>query len=170
MEIKAKLNYLRVSPRKARLITDFIKGMELKQAENHLRFTPQRISGHLLKLLHSAASNAQNNFKIDKDILYIKDIIVNEGTPFKRWHPVSRGRAFPIMKRTSNINLVLGVKKGVKPKKLPIAKTQKEEEIQKDLKTIKKISKKSKPEAPRELGKISKIKGLTKKIFRRKSF
>jgi len=168
MEIKAKLNYLRISPRKVRLVTDFIKGMEVKQAENHLKFIPQRVSKYLLKLLQSAVSNAQNNFKIDKDILYIKDVIVNEGTPFKRWQPVSRGRSFPIMKRTSNINLILELKEGKKVKKIKPKTKPLTEEIKKE--TLIKKPQPFKPRAPKELAKGSKIKSLAKKVFLRKSF
>lgn len=167
MEIKAKLNYLRVAPRKVRLLTDLIKGMDVKQAENRLKFIPKRVSNFLLKLLQSAAANAQNNFKLDKDVLYIKEIIVNEGTPFKRWRPVSRGRTFPIMKRTSNINLVLGVKEGPLVKKEKAEAGVKVEEIKKEA-AIKKP--KAVFRAPKEITKGSKIKSLTKKIFRRKSF
>ncbi len=168
MEIKAELNYLRVSPRKVRLVADLIKGMEVKQAENHLKFLPQRVSGHLLKLLHSAISNAKNNFKIDKDSLYIKEIRVSDGTPFKRWRPVSRGRAFPIMKRTSHINLILGLKEGIKPKKIepeikPLSGQIKKEEVVKRPQIPKR-----KP--PKELTKGSRIKNLAKRVFRRKSF
>ena len=166
MEIKAKLNYLRISPRKVRLITDLIKGMEVEQAENHLKFTPKRVSNFLLKLLQSAAANAQNNFKLDKDVLYIKEITVNEGIPFKRSMPVSRGRAFQVLKRISNINLVLGVKEGAKTEKKP--SEAKVEEVKKE--AVIKKPKSVKPKAPKELVKGSKIKGLTKKIFRRKAF
>jgi len=174
MEIKAKLNYLHIAPRKVRLVTDFIRGMEVKQAENYLRFIPKRVSVVLLKLLQSTVGNAEKNFKLEKDALYIKQILVNEGVPFKRQRPVSRGRAFQVLKRTSNINLVLGVKEGAKVKKIVTKKAQKSEEPQKETTAIKEISKeiskKPKLEAPREIGKTSRFKGLTKKIFRRKSF
>ena len=170
MEIKANLNYLRIAPRKVRLVTNFIKGMEIKEAENRLKFTSKRVSRPLLKLLNSAVSNASNNFKLEKDVLYIKKIIVNEGTPFKRWFPVSRGRAFPILKRTSNINLVLDIKEGI-----TAAKKVKTEPSKAETEEIKKESTptKTKPikfNAPKEISKGSKIRGLTKKIFRRKSF
>jgi len=170
MEIKAKLNYLRIAPRKVRLVTDFIKGMDIKQAENYLKFIPKRVSVVLLKLLQSAVGNAEKNFKLEKDALYIKQILVNEGTPFKRFRPVSRGRAFEVLKRTSNINLILDVREGVKAKKITDKKTQKPEEPQKEPTTIKEISKKPKSEAPRRIGKGPGFRGLTKKIFRRKSF
>lgn len=167
MEIKAKLNYLRITPRKVRLVTDFIKGMDVKRAENHLRFVSKRVSQPLLKLLKSAIANAENNFKMSKDDLYIKEIIVNEGTPYKRWRPVSRGRTFPILKRTSHLNLLLGVREGILTKKEKIEAEPKVKEIKKET-VIKKP--KSITRAPKEITKLSRIKGLTKKIFRRKSF
>jgi len=167
MEIKAKLSYLRISPRKVRGVTEFIKGMQVKQAESHLKFIPKRVSRYLLRLLQSAVSNAQNNFKADKDSLYIKEITVNEGSPFKRSRPVSRGRAFQIMKRTSNINLILGSKEGAKIKKKP-AETPTKSEIQAGPPKSKGFG--GKPKAPKEIVKGSKIRGLTQKIFRRKSF
>jgi len=166
MEIKAKLNYLRIAPRKVRLLTDFLKGMDTKEAENHLRFIPKRASWPLLKLLKSAVSNAENNFKLPKDGLYIKSIVVNEGVPFKRWHPVSRGRAFPIMKRVSNINLILGIREGATIKKVKKSES-KGEEVKKEITTKKP---QIKTRAPKEVARGSKIGGLTKKIFRRKSF
>lgn len=165
MEIKAKLNYLRIAPRKIRLVTDIIQGMEIRRAENHLKFIPKRTAQPILKLLHSATANAQHNFKIDKESLYIKKIVVNEGTPFKRWRPVSRGRAFPILKRTSHIDLVLGVKEGALIKKAETPPGV--EEIKKEA-----VVKKPKPviRAPKKFAKGLGLKGLTKKIFRRKSF
>jgi len=167
MEIKAKLNYLRIAPRKVRLVTDFMKGMDIKRAENHLRFVSKRVSQPLLKLLKSAIANAENNFKISKDSLYVKKIIVNEGTPYKRWRPVSRGRAFLILKRTSHLNLLLGIKEGVLVKKEKIGAEPKIEKVEKEA-----VIKKPKPvaRAPKKIAKLSRIKGLTKKIFRRKSF
>ncbi|OGZ32915.1 MAG: 50S ribosomal protein L22 [Candidatus Portnoybacteria bacterium RBG_13_40_8] len=168
MEVKAKLNYLRIAPRKVRLVTDLIKGMDVGQAENHLKFISKRSTKPILKLLHSAIVNAENNFKLLKDSLYIKKIIVNEGAPFKRWRPVSRGRTFPIMKRTSNINLILGIKEGGAVK---ITKDKTEAKIE-EVKTeaIDKKSSTFKARAPKKILKGSKIGGLTKKIFRRKSF
>jgi len=175
MEIKAKLNYLHVAPRKARLVSNLIKGMDVKEAKTQLRFMPQRTSGYLVKLLDSAVSNAENNFKIDKEGLFVKEIRIDDGVPFKRWRPVSRGRAFQVLKRTCSINLVLGIKEGFKVKEIKKeVKEIKKETEQKEIKTTKEESKissdKIKVSAPKELKKVSKFKGLTKKIFRRKSF
>lgn len=173
MEIKAKLNYLHIAPRKTRLVADLIKGMHVKEAKAQLKFMPQRFAGHLSKLLNSAIANAENNFKLDKEGLFIKNITVDEGTPFKRWRPVSRGRAFPIMKRTCNINLILGVVEGFKSKKIKTKEVKKESE-QTELKEAKEetktVTEKIKNKPLKETQKVSKLKGFTKKIFRRKSF
>ena len=117
MKIIAKLNYLRIAPRKVRMAADIIRGMDVKDAEIQLRFLTKRAAVPLLKLLHSVTSNAQNNFNIEKSNLYISELQVNEGPPLKRWMPRAMGRAAQIMKRTSHINLVLETKKEVKVKK-----------------------------------------------------
>jgi len=172
MEIKASLNYLRMAPRKVRLVADLVRGMDVKEAETQLGFTPKRASAPLLKLLKSAIANAKNNFDIEKDGLYIKKLSVNEGTPFKRWRPVSRGRAVPIMRRSSHVNLVLDVKPGFKMEKKKTTKT-KPEAVEKIEKVEEKEEKKPeiKPRrAPKEIKKGKGGKGLFKKVFRRKSF
>jgi large subunit ribosomal protein L22 len=171
MEIKAKLNYLHITPRKVRLVVGLIKGMDVKEAKTQLKFMPQRVAEYLIKLINSAISNAESNFKIDKEGLFIKQIRVDEGTPFKRWRPVSRGRAFPVLKRTCSIDLILGVKEGFKPKE---TKETKKEAEQKEIKETKEetraVSDKIKTKPIKDSKKISKFGGLTKKIFRRKSF
>lgn len=122
MKISANLNYLRTSSRKVRLVAGLIRGMDAKEAETQLRFLAKRAAGPILKLLNSAVANAQHNFDIEKDNLFISEIQVNEGPPFKRWRARAMGRAAPIMKRTSHINLVLETKKAVKVKKKKIEK------------------------------------------------
>lgn len=174
MEIKAQLNYLRVAPRKVRLIADLIRGMDVKDAETQLKFIPKRATGPLLKLLNSAIANAKNNFNIEeKNSLYIKKITIDEGPPFKRWRAGSRGRANPVAKRTSHVNLVLDIREGVKVDK-PIKATDKKaptavgvptevgKETEKEAKT--------KPKAPKEIKKGKDRKDLFKKVFKRKSF
>lgn len=165
MEIKAKAKYLRIAPRKVRLIADLVRGMDVKDAEIQLKFMPKRAANPLLKLLNSAISNAKNNFNLEKDILYIKKLTIDEGPPFKRWRPVSRGRAFPVMKRTSHINLVLDVKEGVKVKKKELVESKPETKPEEIKKVIK-----PKYRAPKEIVKRPESKGLFKKVFRRKSF
>lgn len=110
MEIKVQLNNLRVAPRKTRLVADLIRNKELAQARALLNFTVKRAAGPILKLLNSAADSAAKNFKMRENDLYVSKITVDEGPKMKRFHPMSRGRAYPIIKRTSKIILVLSEK------------------------------------------------------------
>lgn len=114
MEIKAKLKYLQMAPRKVRLVSDLISGMDIKRAKAELSFSKKRAAQPLLKLLKSAISNAKKNFDFDEeriDNLYIKRVVVDEGPKLKRSKPVSRGMAHPIQKKTSHITLILDEKK-----------------------------------------------------------
>src|SRR3989344_8802231 len=114
MEIKAHLNYLRISPRKVRLVTNLIKGMDVSRAELELRHLPKRSSLPILKLLKSAVANARHNFQLSEEGLYIKDIFVNSGTVLKRFTPRAFGRASPIRKRTSHVSLLLDSRSATK--------------------------------------------------------
>jgi large subunit ribosomal protein L22 len=115
MEVKAKLNYLRMSPRKVRLVANLIKGMNTKRALLELGFLPKRSALPVLKLLKSAVANAKHNFQLSGDALYIKSILVNQGTTLKRFTPRAFGRASPIRKRTSHILLTLDTATPAKP-------------------------------------------------------
>lgn len=110
-EVRAKLRYLRQSPRKVRLAADLIRGQSVKNAELKLRFLPKKSAGFLQKLLHSAVSNAKNNFRLDKENLFVKEIRVDQGPTLKRHMPRARGRATMIKKRTSHITLILNEQK-----------------------------------------------------------
>lgn len=112
MEIKASLNNLRMSPRKVRLVANLVKNMSVNKAENQLKFLPKRATGPVLKLLKSAVANAENNFNLKRGNLYISNIIVDGGPVLKRMRPRAFGRAAQILKRTSHISLLLGVKEG----------------------------------------------------------
>lgn len=107
MRIKAQLNNLRRSPRKVRLIAKMFRGLDVKEVENQLKFLTKGSTSDFEKLLKSAVSNAENNFGLSKDNLYIKNIIVNEGTKLKRWLPRAYGRASLILKRTSQVEMIL---------------------------------------------------------------
>lgn len=106
-EIKAHLNYLRISPRKVRLVSDLIKGKKIKDAENILKNTIKRSTLPILKLLNSAVANAKHNFQIDRDSLLIKTILINKGPTLKRSLPRARGMTTPINKRSSHITIIL---------------------------------------------------------------
>jgi len=115
MEARAQLKQLRVSPRKARLVADVIRGASVQDARKQLTVLVKRSSAPMLKLLNSAVANAENNFKMLESNLYVSEIFVNEGPIFKRWMPRAMGRATEILKRTSHITIVLGeLEEGVK--------------------------------------------------------
>lgn len=88
-----------------------IRNKSLGEARDLLNFTVKRAAQLILKLLNSAAASAKNDFKLEEDDLYVSKITVDEGPKLKRSHPMSRGRAYPIIKRTSKIVLVLSDKK-----------------------------------------------------------
>ena len=130
MEVKAKINGLRIAPRKVRLVCDIIRGQDAEEAQSQLQFISKKSAWPILKLLNSALANAENNFKLKKENLYIKVIFVDEGQKLKRWRPRAFGRAAPILKRSSHITLILEEKKPskVKAKKEIKSKTQKSKE------------------------------------------
>lgn len=108
MEYKAKLSYLRIAPRKVRLVADLIRNKNTINAKNQLKFSKKRAAKPLLKLLNSAVSNAKNlDDQINMDTLFIKEIFVDEGPKLKRSRPRARGMAYEIQKKTSHITLVL---------------------------------------------------------------
>ena len=118
MEIKEELNNLREAPRKVRQVADLIRNKNVAEAKAILDFTVKRAAEPVLKLLNSAVASALNNFKLKEPDLYIYKITVDEGPKLKRMYPMSRGRAYPIMKRTSHITLILSEKNSGKDKKI----------------------------------------------------
>jgi large subunit ribosomal protein L22 len=105
--ITAELKNYRQSPRKVRLVADAIRGKKALDAVDVLIFMPKRASGPMKKLLDSAIANANNNFKIDADSLFVKEISVNKGITLHRRMPKARGSATPINKRSSHVKIVL---------------------------------------------------------------
>ena len=107
MEVKAVTRYVRISPRKARLVTELIKGKPVEEALTILRFVPKKAASLVDKTLRSALANAEQNPNIDVDTLYIKRIFVDGGPTMKRWRARAMGRATKIIKRTSHITIIL---------------------------------------------------------------
>ncbi len=107
MESKAIAKFVRVSPRKARLVARNVRGMEVEKAMNILRFTPNKPADIILGVVRSALANAEHNASMDVDSLRIKEILVNEGPTWKRFMPRAQGRATHIRKRTSHITVIL---------------------------------------------------------------
>ena len=112
MPVRARLRNLRIAPRKVRMVADLIRRKPVVEAENILKFTVKRAAPAILKLLNSAVANAKNNFKMEKENLYIQRIWVDEGPKMKRWLPRARGRADEIQKKTSHITIILDEIKG----------------------------------------------------------
>jgi large subunit ribosomal protein L22 len=107
MEVKARLKFARIAPRKARLVADLVRGKRSQEALNILNFTKKAAAKILIKLLKSAIANATQKKTIDIDRLYVKQIMVDEGPTMKRYQARALGRATTIRKRTSHINIVL---------------------------------------------------------------
>jgi len=107
MEIKVRLSNLRTAPRKVRLVADLVRGKRVPEAQSILLFTVNKSARPVLKLLNSAVASAKHEYQLNEENLFISKITANEGPKLKRWHPMSRGRAYPIIKRTSHIELVL---------------------------------------------------------------
>jgi len=158
-----------------------LKGLDIEEAQNQLKFLVKGSVPYFEKLLKSATANAENNFGLDKKNLYIKDIIVDEGTKMKRWLPRAHGRASLILKRTSSVELVLEEKVKGKGRKKVIR-----QEI-KDIKkpeTEKKAGVEEKKETKKEIAKerdekefvdekkkaaVAESKSFLRRVFRRKS-
>ncbi|MCY0879404.1 MAG: 50S ribosomal protein L22 [Firmicutes bacterium] len=106
-EARAHARFVRIAPRKVRIVVNLVRGKSVRDAQAILRHTPKRASKVVAKLIQSAAANAQNNHDLDPRDLYVAAIWVDGGPILKRIHPRSRGQAFPIKKRTSHISVVL---------------------------------------------------------------
>ncbi len=107
-EVRAQAKYVRSAPRKARLVVDHIRGKSIEEARAILTHTPRAAAADVLKLLNSAAANAENNHELDPDDLVISKVYVDEGPTLKRYQPRAQGRAFRIRKRSSHLTIVLG--------------------------------------------------------------
>lgn len=107
MEVKAVAKYVRISPRKARLVAELIKNKPIEDALNILKFTPKKAARLIEKVLSSAIANAEHNMSLDIDSLYVKRVLVDEGPTMKRIKPYAMGRAFYIRKRTSHITVIV---------------------------------------------------------------
>src|SRR6201987_4948276 len=112
MEFRAEARYMRVSPQKARLVLDLIKGRRAEEARNTLAFTKKRVAATIGKLLQSALDNAnylstEKGMDVDIDDLYVKRAVANDGPRMKRIRPAPMGRAYHYVRRIAHIELVL---------------------------------------------------------------
>jgi len=112
LEARAQVRHVRISPSKVRVVLDLIRGKQVDEALTILRFTPKAASPLLEKLLRSAIANAENNFNMNRDGLYISQCYADEGPIMKRFRARAQGRAYSIHKKTSHITIVLKEKEG----------------------------------------------------------
>lgn len=107
MEVRAVAKNVRVSSSKARLLVDMVRGKKVEEALVMLRFTPTPTARAVAKVIKSAAANAENGFQLSPETLRITSIFVDPGLTMKRYRPAARGRASPILKRSSHITVVV---------------------------------------------------------------
>jgi len=107
METSAVTKFVRISPRKIRLIMDQVRGKRVEEALNMLSFAPQKGARILKKLINSAVANAEQNSGVDVDALFVKRVYADEGPTLKRFRPRAQGRATRIRKRSSHLTVVL---------------------------------------------------------------
>ena len=107
MEARATAKYVRISPRKVQIVCDLIRGKSVPQATAILMATPKAASEVLIKVLKSAAANAENNHQMDPEKLYVPETYANPGPIIKRMRPRAQGRAYRINKRTSHVTVAV---------------------------------------------------------------
>ena len=117
IEIKAKLKHLRITPKKTRLVANAIRGLDVLAALDRLTVVFKKSSPVFTKLLLSAIANAKDRYNVKEEDLKIKSVIVNKGVALSRWKPAAFGRAHPVKKHASHIEIVLTTKKGVSVEK-----------------------------------------------------
>ena len=110
MEVRAVAKYMRISPRKVRMLTDAVKGKPVEAALDVLKFMPQKAASMVEKIMRSAVANADQRPDVDVDALVVANVVADPGPVLKRFRPRARGRATRILKRTSHITVILAEK------------------------------------------------------------
>ena len=116
MEAKAVAKYVKMSPIKLKPVTDLVRGKDLNEALTIFKFTSGKGAELVEKVVQSAAANAENNFDLNRDDLYVAEISANQGPTMKRWRAGAQGRGMGILKRSSHISVVLREKESKKDK------------------------------------------------------
>ena len=123
MQARARQQYIRSSPRKMRIVADVVRGKNVQEALNQLHFMPQKAARPIERTIQSAVANLidQNDERVDETELVVTQILVDEAPFIKRFRPVSRGRAHPILKRSSHLTVVVGTPGGEEVEAEPVA-------------------------------------------------
>lgn len=166
---RVRLNYLRIAPRKVRLLAATLKGLSVTEAEAQLMLRPQRAAKPLLKLLRSGVHAAKSNLKLDAEKLFVERIQVDQGPMLKRILPRARGIATPIQKKMSHVTLVLAESDLPLPKRFTIVPPKKTK-LPPEIKSAKKNKPTKSPEGEeKEVVKPKKQPGFFQRVFRRKA-
>lgn len=107
MEVRATAKYIRIAPRKVRLVVDAVRGKRANQALAMLEVMPQRAAREVWKAVKSAVANAENNFELEPDDLVIRSIYADDGPRVKRFRPRAHGRVSPLLHRSSHITVIV---------------------------------------------------------------
>ncbi|VAW06034.1 LSU ribosomal protein L22p (L17e) [hydrothermal vent metagenome] len=107
MKVRAQAKHIRQSPYKVRRVLDLVRGLPVDEARVVLEFTNRKAAGTIIKVLDSAVANAEHNFALDADELFVAEAYADEGPTLKRWRPRARGQATKIRKRTSHITIIV---------------------------------------------------------------
>lgn len=173
MKVQASLNNLRIAPRKVRLVTHSLIGVDTREALIQLQKQVKKTSGPLYTLLQSAIANAKNNFGLDENNLYIYAIHVGDGLRLQRWLPRAFGRATPLIRRGSNVKLILEERiegKNRTEKKQPVVKEVVKDAQSEETETKKTAKATVRPEVKKESSKVKPSAGkAVKKVFQRKA-
>lgn len=166
----ATLRYLRIAPRKTRAVADTIRGLPVTEAEAQLMLMPRRAAKPLLKLLRSAVANAKQTLKKESEVLFVKEIRVDQGPKLVRWMPRARGAMSPLERKMSHVSLTLGVLPSPRPSRFVVRKPTAPGSGEREGKK----REKSKPEKPHgheegEPEKKVEKKGFAQRFFRRKA-
>lgn len=129
VKTKATLRYLRMSPRKVRLLIDLVRGMNVRDARAQLLFSKKAAARPMVKLLESAIANAKHNHDAKEETLVVKEAFVDGGPIMYRWMPRAMGRATPLRKRTSHVTLVLEGEATEKKKAAKKTEEKKDQEV-----------------------------------------
>jgi large subunit ribosomal protein L22 len=155
MKVQAHLKNYRMSPRKVRPVANLVKGLPVSEASDRLLICVNKPAEAIAKLIASAVANAENNFQLDKNALFVKDCTVHEGMKLKRWMPRAQGRATRILKRMSHITVVLETRSEDSVSK----SAPKDSTMEKKEKRTKKVEKKSEKEGKNSAKAKSETKG-----------
>ncbi|MGI6160991.1 MAG: 50S ribosomal protein L22 [Christensenellales bacterium] len=104
---KAIARYVRISTRKVKIVIDLIRGKSVDEAKAILMYTPKAASAVVAKVLNSAVANAENNMDLSRDSLYVAEVFADQGPTIKRYRPRAKGSAYPILKRSSHVTVIL---------------------------------------------------------------